>query len=86
MTHKIEVTISASRPIFIEADADAFGAVFAKMNSEEQAAVLRAMVEHIKPHRTQWDYISIELERPENREVRDELRAVLFPPVEGGAA
>jgi hypothetical protein len=75
---KIEIQISGSRPIFIEADADAFGQVFAGMSSDEQVAVFRSMVEHMRPHRLQWDYVAIELERPENREVYDELRTVLF--------
>lgn len=75
---KIEIQISSSRPIFIEADADAFGQVFAGMSSDEQVAVFRSMVEHMKPHRLQWDYIAIELEQDENRDVREELRAVLF--------
>lgn len=81
MTHKVQVQISSRFPVFIEADCDSFGAVFADMNSEEQVHVLRAMVEHMKPHPTQWDHISIELERQENREVRDCLREVLFPQV-----
>lgn len=77
---KIEIQISSSRPVFIEADADAFGQVFAGMSSDEQVAVFRAMVEHMKPHRLQWDYIAIELEqRDENREARKELYDVLFP-------
>lgn len=75
---KIEIQISASRPIFIEADADAFGQVFAGMSSDEQVAVFRAIVEHMKPHRLQWDYIAIELEQDHNRAVREELRSVLF--------
>lgn len=75
---KIEIKISSSRPIFIEAEADAFGQVFAEMSSDEQVAVFRSMVEHMKPHRLQWDYIAIELEQDQNRDVREELRAVLF--------
>lgn len=81
MTHKVQVQISSSRPIFIEADCDSFGAVFAGMNSEEQVQVLRAMIEHMKPHQVQWDHISIELDKPENRDVRSYLRDVLFQQV-----
>ncbi len=73
---KISVRIDASRPVFIEADADSFGAVFASMDSEEQTHVLRAMVEHMKPHPTQWDYIAIELEKPENSDICDVLRGL----------
>lgn len=76
---RIPVTIESSRPIFIEADADQFGQVFASMADNEQVHVLRAMVEAMKPHRLQWDYISIALEKDENHDVRDQLREVLFP-------
>ncbi|RWX78301.1 hypothetical protein EPK99_06640 [Neorhizobium lilium] len=74
---KITVSIDSSRPIFIEADADNFGQVFANMSDEDQVNVLRAMVEHMKPHRIQWDYISIALEKDENRDVRDQLSVIL---------
>lgn len=76
---KIKVDISSSRPLFIEADADSFGETFAHMPDEDQMSVLRSMVEHMKPHRIQWDFISIALEQPENHDIRDQLRAVLFP-------
>lgn len=76
---RIPVSIQSSRPIFIEADADQFGQVFAGMADDDQVHVLRAMVEAMKPHRLQWDYISIALEKDENRDVRDQLREVLFP-------
>ncbi|RWQ35821.1 MAG: hypothetical protein EOS20_17255 [Mesorhizobium sp.] len=79
---KIRVDVSSSRPLFIEADPDAFGAVFAGMADDDQVAVLRAMVEAMRPHRMQWDHISIALESPENRDIRDQLRQVLFPPAE----
>lgn len=78
----IQVQIASRFPVFIEADCDSFGAVFAGMDSEEQVHVFRAMVRHMKPHPTQWDHISIELERDENAEVRDVLREVLFPQVQ----
>lgn len=75
----IQVAVDSSRPVFISADANSFGEVFARMHDEDQIHVLRAMVEHMRPHRTQWDYISIALEKPENVELRDQLREVLFP-------
>jgi len=75
---KIDVKITSSRPIFIEADADSFGNIFSHMSDEEQVQVFRAMVEHMRPHQMQWDYISIALEKDENRDVRDALSA-LFP-------
>lgn len=74
----ITVRIDSSRPIFIEADADSFGQIFAGLNDDEQVNVLRSMVEHMKPHRMQWDYIAIALEKDENRDVRDDL-SVIFP-------
>lgn len=74
---KVSVRIDSSRPTFIEADADNFGQVFATMSDEDQVNVLRAMVEHMKPHQIQWDYISIALEKPENRDVRDRLSVIL---------
>ncbi len=73
----IEVRIDSSRPIFIKAEADDFGEIFAAMNSDEQVAVFRAMVEHMKPHRLQWDYIAIELRKTENREVAEVLSGCL---------
>ncbi|WP_189464943.1 hypothetical protein [Mesorhizobium sp. M2D.F.Ca.ET.223.01.1.1] len=65
--------------MFIDADAEAFGKVFANMDDEDQVQVFRAMVEAMKAHPTQWDHISIALEKPENSDVRDVLRNVLFP-------
>ncbi|TIY04485.1 MAG: hypothetical protein E5V22_11115, partial [Mesorhizobium sp.] len=82
---KIRVDVSSSRPLFIEVDPDSFGALFASMGDDDQVAVLRAMVSHMLPHRQQWDHISIALEAAENRDVRDQLREVLFPPAEGAA-
>lgn len=79
MTHKITVDISSRFPVFIAADADAFGKVFAAMADDDQVHVFRAMVEAMKPHSAQWDHISIALEQPENHDVRDILRDVLFP-------
>jgi hypothetical protein len=50
----------------MEVDADDFGKLFASMNSEQQIAVLKSMLDHMMPHQMQWDYIAIELEKPEN--------------------
>lgn len=76
--NKVSVRIEASRPIFIEADADSFGQVFAHMDSADQVEVLRAMVTHMKPHPTQWDHIAIELERDENREIVSVLKGLFL--------
>jgi len=74
---KIEVKIYANAPVFVKASADSFGKLFAYMDEDDQMHVLRAMVEHMKPHRVQWDYISIALEKPENRDVLDVLRQLI---------
>ena len=79
MSAKIKVDIASSRPLFIEADANAFGQVFAAMACDDKVKVFRAMCEAMKPHPIQWDYISIELEKPENSDVLDTLREVLLP-------
>lgn len=76
----ITVGISGRFPVFIDADASSFGEVFAAMSDEEQVHVFRAMVNAMKAHPMQWDHISIALEQPENHDVRDALRAALFPP------
>lgn len=75
---KIAVRIESSRPLFIEADADSFGQTFAHMSDEDQVKVFRAMVEHMKPHKIQWDYIGMALDRDENGDVRNDL-SVIFP-------
>ncbi|MER9628361.1 hypothetical protein [Mesorhizobium sp. M0296] len=75
----IKVDIRANAPLFIEADPDTFGRVFAAMNSDDQVAVLDAIAEHMLPHPMQWDHIAIELEKPQHARVRGELQAMLFP-------
>jgi hypothetical protein len=77
----IKVKISSICPIHIEADADSFGMAFANMPDTDQVHVLRSIVEHMKPHQTQWDYISIALDNPENVDLARELRRFLFPEV-----
>ena len=76
---KLPVKITSNYPMCIEIDADKFGAIFAEMAADDQVATLNAMVDHMKPHQTQWDYISIELELPKHSELRNTLRDVLFP-------
>lgn len=81
----LQVRIHSSAPMFVEADADQFGKIFALMNDDEQAAVLKAMVEHMKPHQMQWDYIVIKMEGSEEfSETLSDLRDIFRP--EGGAA
>ena len=78
---KLPVEITSNYPMRIEIDADRFGAIFAEMAADDQVATLAAMVEHMTPHQTQWDYISTELELPEHSELRNTLCDVLFPVV-----
>jgi hypothetical protein len=74
----IEVTINTRQPLYITAKADDFGRLFAAMASDDQVSVLRAIVEHMRPHKMQWDYIAIELKgKPENKEVAEELFSCL---------
>lgn len=75
---KLPVTINTNSVLFIEADPAAFGRIFAAMNSVDQVAVLSSMEEAMRPHRMQWDYIAIELEKPENRETRNALMQALM--------
>lgn len=77
MSGNIRVTVDSSRPLFISATADDFGATFAAMDDGDQVEVFVAMVKHMRPHRLQWDYIAIKLAEPEYQHVRDELRAIL---------
>jgi hypothetical protein len=80
----IKVEIRTSGTLFIEAEANEFGRVFASMNSDDQAAVLVAIAEHMKPHPMQWDHIAIEMEKPENGYARAHWQSMLFP--QGGDA
>jgi hypothetical protein len=76
---KLKIDIRANAPVFMEADADTFGLIFASMSSVEQVAVLDAIAEHMRPHPTQWDYIAFELEKPEHAKIHAELAALFFP-------
>ena len=69
----VSVRVDSSRPLFIEADSESFGRIFAHANSEEQVAILTAMMNGMKPHVLQNDYIAIELNKPEHSEVREWL-------------
>lgn len=64
-------------PMFIKIDANEFGRLFANMGDNDQVAVFRSMIEHMNPHKTQWDYIAIELKKPENQDVALELFSCL---------
>lgn len=76
---RLTVEISSRYPISIEVGVKEFGEIFAGLGSDEQVAVFRSMLNAMMPHRTQWDFISIELEKPENDDVLQQLREVLFP-------
>ena len=73
----MRVDISSSDPVLrMEVNTNDFGQLFARMAADEQVAVLRAMVEHMKPHAIQWDHIAMELERDENRCLRNQLHSI----------
>lgn len=61
---KVEISAIAKDILHIEVDADLFGELFAAMAADEQAEVLKSMVNRMNAHPMQWDYIVFELERP----------------------
>jgi hypothetical protein len=73
----MKVYIDSRSPIRMEVDTDELGAMFAAMNAEEQLLVLGAAVDAMAKHPLQWDYIAIELSRPENDELRGKLRGIV---------
>lgn len=77
MAH-VTVRVDSRYPLFIEADADSFGQVFASMDNGDQVEVLRAIVKHMKPYPMQWDQIGMDLERPGNREIVEALKALVL--------
>ena len=74
MTWDLSVDISSSSPILkIEVSTNEIGKLVASMCDDEQVAVLRSMMLSLKSFPAQNDYISIELEKPENKDIRDWL-------------
>ena len=74
----MKVDVSSSSPIlFMEVDTEDFGRLFAVMDCEQQIAVLKSMMDHMKPHPVQWDYIAIELDLPEHAETRSRLASII---------
>lgn len=78
MTHQIPIEIETTGVVFINVDADDFGRLFARMTDDDQVAVLAAMERHMRPHRMQWDFIAIELDKPENKATREALAQALL--------
>jgi hypothetical protein len=76
---RIPVRIDSSRPIFIEADVESFGEVFAMANSQEQARILKAMFDSVRPLGCQLDYIWMELAGDEYRDTREALASLIAP-------
>jgi len=73
----MKVDVSSSSPILrMEVSTNDFGQLFALMAADEQVEVLRAMVDHMKPHTVQWDHIAIELEDPRNVSLRGTLHDI----------
>ena len=76
-TQRMMVDVSANLPIlWMDVNADDFGRIFSHMADNEQVAVFAAMVKHMSAHPSQWDYISIELDKPENKDLRVTLKIV----------
>ncbi len=69
----MKIQIESRYPINMTVSADDFGKLFAAMNSMEQVAVLRSIIEEMEAHPLQWDYIAIELEGA-NADLREKLR------------
>ncbi len=65
------------QPMFLEVSPDEFGRIFSTLNSGEQVAVFRSMLDHMSKHPIQWDYVSIEMNLTENHDVRSRLRDIL---------
>ena len=77
MKRRIKVDVSSSSPILrMEVSTNDFGRLFADMAADEQVEVLRAMVDHMRPHALQWDHIAIELEETHNISLRRYLHDV----------
>lgn len=73
----MKVDVSSSSPILrMEVNTNDFGRLFAFMAADEQVEVLRSMVDHMKPHALQWDYVAIELEEDKNIDLRNSLRDI----------
>ena len=68
----IIVEVTTRYPMRVEASADAFGEMFANMDSGDQVAVMASIAQHMSKHPMQWDYIAIELEKVENAQTRQE--------------
>lgn len=78
MTRDMEIRVNtyANYPMYISITPDKFGELFASFGDDEQVECLKAMNEHMKAHPIQWDYISIELEKPEHAELKRKLKEV----------
>ena len=70
----MRLQIDSRYPIHMTVSAEDFGKHFAAMDSEEQVAVLRVMIEETHP--LQWDHVAIELEEPENADVREKFARI----------
>ena len=70
----MRIQIDSRFPINMTVSASDFGRLFAAMNSAEQVAVFRSMIDEMEAHPLQWDHIAIELEAPANAEARQKLR------------
>jgi hypothetical protein len=72
----IPVRIDASRPFFIEVDAESFADIFARASSLEQAEILRLCFQKMTSWPMQKDYIAMELRKEKYTQTRDALKEI----------
>ena len=74
----MKVDVPTNSPILrMEVSVDDFGKMFSHMNSADQIAVIESMVNHMKPHATQWDFIATDLEGERHADLRRDLRDIV---------
>lgn len=78
----LPIRIDSSRHFFVEADSASFGEIFAYANSEQQVAILTAMMESLKSSWSPVDYIAMELAKEVNDDVRKWLIYLTSPGAE----
>ena len=72
----MRVHIDSRYPINMTVSAEDFGKHFAAARADEQVAILQAIVEEMKSHPIQWDYIALEIESSGNTDILRGLRQI----------
>lgn len=65
MTDQVKVNATIRflpKDVDVTLDAKGVAQMFAHLSDDEQAEILYEMVEAMKPHRMQWDYISLHMQ------------------------